>query len=149
MWAASPASSRLPWRIGSCTKLRNGSTVLRRDRALVQGVAVGTDPRLQLLPDPVVAPVADVLGGVALEVHPLQRLGALADQREAAVGVVVDQLGRARRRLAQDPEPGEGVLPEELPPLLRRERLAADAARPVGADELVAAHLVRPARRRR
>ena len=104
---------------------------LRGDRALLQGVAVGADPGLELLPDPVVGPVVDVLRRVALEVHPLQGLGALADQREPAVGVVVDQLGRARRRLAEDPEPGERVLPRELPSLRLRELVTADAARPV------------------
>ena len=44
------------------------------------------------LPDPLVGPVVDVFRRVALEVHALHGLGALADQGEAVLGVGVDQL---------------------------------------------------------
>ena len=100
--------------------------------------AVGPgQPRLQLAPDPVVGPGGRVLVRVALEVHPLHGVGALADQREAAVRAGVDQLRGARRRLAQDPEPGERVLDEVARPPLPG--IAADAAGAVGADDEVGA----------
>ena len=100
------------------------------------------DPGLQFGPDPVVGPGVDRLVGIALQVHPLHGLRALADQREAAVGVAVDQFGGTLGCLAQDAEPGERVLAPELPALALRDLPPADAPRPVGADQVVAAHLV-------
>ena len=112
-------------------------------RALVELESVGPgQPRLQLAPDPVVGPGVRVLARVALEVHPLHGVGALADQREAPVRARVDQLGGRAGRLAQDPEPGERVLPEVAAPPLHV--VAADRAGAVGAHDEVGAHLVRP-----
>ena len=144
--AASPASSRLPWRIGSRTKERNAQHRLLGDRPLLQREAVRpADPGLQLRPDPVVGPRRRRPLRVALEVHPLERLGALADQREPAVGVAVDQLRGALRRLGEDPEPGERVLAEVLRALRLGHLPPADAARAVGADQQVAATSCRDA----
>ena len=43
----------------------------------------GTTPQAELLPDPLVGPVVDLVGGVALEVQALDFGRARADQREA------------------------------------------------------------------
>jgi hypothetical protein len=47
---------------------------------------------VELLPDPIVWPVGDVVVGVALEVEALDLWRARADQREASLVEVVDQL---------------------------------------------------------
>ena len=141
--AASPASSSRPLRIGVWTKERNGSTVRSITGPSFELESVGPgQPRLQLAPDPVVGPGVRVLGRVALEVHPLHGVGALADQREAPVRARVDQLGCRAGRLAQDPEPGERVLPDVAAPPLHV--VAADRAGAVGAHDEVGGHLVRP-----
>ena len=92
------------------------------------------------LPDPVVGPRGGVLGRVALEVHALHGLGALGDQREPAVRACVDQLRRALGCLAQDPEPGERILP--VMAMVLGDEVAADAVRAVGADHQVRSDLV-------
>ena len=58
---------------------------------------IAVDPSLQLVPNLLVRPQLDVLVDRALEVQPLDRLGALTDQRESPVGVGVDQLRRVER----------------------------------------------------
>src|SRR5699024_5605584 len=109
------------------------------DRAGREPVAVrAVDAGLQLRPDAVVGPDGRILVRTALEVHPLDRVAALRDEREAAVGAGVDELRGAGGRLAEDPEPGEGVLMGEAPAAGLRHRAAADAARAVGAHEPVA-----------
>ena len=88
------------------------------------------EPSLQLVPDHVLGPAVDVLVGRALEVHPLDVVVPLADQREPAVGVAVDQFLRAGWRFAQDAEPGERVLHEVVGAVLLRDRPFADPAEP-------------------
>jgi hypothetical protein len=130
-----------PKRIGSQTKLRKRSTVrsVTGPSCRVKQVP-SAHPRLQLVPDAVLGPGVRVLLGRALEVQALERLGPLADEGEPALGVGVDQLGGARRALAEDPEPRERVLAGELPSLGLRDLLPAGAPRAVRSDEVVALH---------
>ena len=113
------------------------------DRALREGEPVWPfDPCLQLRPDPIVGPGVDVLLGIALEVHPLQRLTPLADEGEAALRVVVDQFGGTEGCFGQDAEPGKRVLPEVVPALDLRDLEPADTARSVGSDDDFASHFL-------
>src|SRR4029453_407203 len=82
---------------------------LREAEAVLAGQA-----ELELLPDPVVRPGLGILVGVALEVHPLDVGGPLADEREAVRRPRVDQLGGAGRCLDEDAEPRIRVLAEIL-----------------------------------
>lgn len=75
---------------------------------------------MQLRPDPVLGPGGGVLVGRALEVHPLDVLVALADEREAVLGQGVDELVGAGWCLAEDAEPGEGVLDGVVGPVVFR-----------------------------
>src|SRR5690554_5255625 len=68
--------------------------------------------RLQGLPQLLLCPALRIRFRVALEVHALHRGAALTDEREALLGVRVDEFVRTRRGLAQHPEPCEGVLAE-------------------------------------
>ena len=61
----------------------------------------------QLVPDPVVGPVLDVLVGGDLEVQPADLLRAHRVQREPALVPGVDQLVGGGLRLGEDPEPAE------------------------------------------
>lgn len=99
------------------------------------------EPRLQLRPDRLVRPARGVLVRVALEVHPLQGLGPLADEREPPLGVAVDELRRTHRGLREDPEPRERVLAEPHVAVRLGDELAAHAVRPVGADDEPRPHL--------
>jgi hypothetical protein len=57
---------------------------LVRDAALLQRPAVGRGARAQLGPDALVGPILHAIRGVALQVHPLQRGRARAEEREPA-----------------------------------------------------------------
>ena len=109
--------------------------VALEDRALLQRDAGHAG--LERLPELLLAEGVRVGLGVALEVHALHGLAPLADEREAVLGVAVDQLRRAGRRFAQDAEPGERVLAEVAAGRRAGDRGAHDAARPVGADDEV------------
>ena len=98
--------------------------------------------RVELLPDALVGPVVDGVVGLDLQVHALQRGGARADEREAAVVQRVDELVRRRRRLDEDPEPGEGVDALELRAHALRDRLAGRAPVAVAAGHDVAGELL-------
>src|SRR5579859_7735825 len=116
------------------------------DPSLLEREAVlARDAGLELGPDAIFRPGGGILVRVALEVHPLQDVAALADQRESSLGMGVDQLWRTARGLGQDAEPGERVLAEVVPPLALGYLHPADAARPVRADEMGAPDLVRHA----
>lgn len=106
-------------------------------RAFLELEAVAVDPAAELGPDPVVIPFRNVFLRIALEVHPLDGLGALADEGETVVRVGVDQLVRAARRFGQDAEQREGVL-GEVPLAVRfRDLEPAVAAGAVGAHQEV------------
>jgi hypothetical protein len=68
------------------------------DRSLFElEPVIAVDPSLQLIPNLLVRPDLDVLLDWALEVQPLDLLGALTDERESPLGVRVDQLRRVER----------------------------------------------------
>ena len=109
----------------------------RRD-ALLQHLALGqlaraAQPLMQLVPDARIGPSLDLLVVVALQIKPRQRHRAHGVEREAAVGVGVDQFVIRRRRLRQDAEPAERIV------ALEHAEHAVGKARPADAVETVAA----------
>ncbi len=110
--------------------------VLLEDRPLRHRRPRRRQPRTELRPDPVVGPVVHARLRVALEIQPLHARRPGRHQHEPPLRMRIDQLVRRRRRLRQDPEPGERVLPEEVAPL--RDQVAAHRARPVRPDHEVA-----------
>ena len=124
MCAASPARKSRPYCIGSTTKLRMPGDALLEDRALLERPAVDAEARLQLVPDPLVRPLVDVLVGLALDVEAAEARRAQAEQREAALVVRVDELVARRRDLGEDAEPAERVVARE-----RVEHAVRDARR--------------------
>ena len=142
MCAASPARNRRPCCIGSTTKLRIGvtpfSTIGPRSPS-----RRSVEPRAQLLPDPLVGPVVEVLVGLALEVEAAERrASACCGARSRARGAR-RSAPRSTARLGEDPEPGERILA-----LVHRSARppgcdgAADAVEAVAAGDDVAAQLV-------
>src|SRR5215207_2775313 len=111
------------------------------DLAAVQRPALEREAPLELVPDPLVRPLVEVLVGPALEVQPREHRRAHAVQREPAIVVAVDQLVVRRRRLREDPEPAERVIARELGEHTARDRVAADAVVTVAAGNEVAAEL--------
>ena len=142
--AASPASSSRPLRIGVWTKERNGSTV----RSMIgpsssskpSGPASRACSSLQIRSSDQASTSSS---GSHWKYIRCTVVGALADQREAAVGARVDQLRRARRA----PRTGSRTRRTGTPgssgsaPATWSRQIAAGA---VGADDEVGAHLVRP-----
>ena len=122
---------------------------LLEHRALRQRPAVEAEPELQLLPDALVGPLADVLVGPALHVEPAQLGRAQAVQREAALVVGVDQLVARGRDGGQDAQPAERVLARVRAQRRLGNGRAADAVEAVAAGDEVALELLRPARRAR
>ena len=105
------------------------------DRSLLEGEAVrAVHDALHDFPDAVVGPVRRIGFRVALEVHPLQGLGALTHQGEAVLGVGIDEFRSTRRSLHEEPEPGERVLLEVVGALGLGDLVATDAARTVSAN---------------
>ena len=92
---------------------------------------------LQGLPDLALARCGRIRLRVALEIHPLHLGRALADQGEPVGRGAVDEFVRARRGLAEDPEPRERVLAEIAAGRGPTDRGADDRARSVGADHEV------------
>src|SRR5215213_210109 len=111
------------------------------DLATVQHPPLEREAPLELVPDPLVRPLVEVLVGAALEVQPRQGRRAHAVQREPALVVAVDQLVVRRRRLREDPEPAERILARELGQDTVRDRFAADAVVAVAAGNELAANL--------
>jgi hypothetical protein len=136
---AGEEQAAVPHRLADVAAHRDDA--LLGDRALLQPEAVAGHPRLQLLPDPLIRPVLDRVGRVALEVHPLDLGRAGADQREAALVVRVDQLSRGRRRLGQNAEPAERVDPEVVAADRVRDGTPADPVGAVTAADEVAEQL--------
>src|SRR5699024_8198991 len=75
-----------------------------------------------------------VRGG--LEVHALDGVAALGDERESAFGAGVDEHLVAGRGLAEDAEPGERVLVEVPLPGGLGDHRPAGSAGAVGADDV-------------
>ena len=96
------------------------------DRAGVELPAVEGEARREVVPDPVVGPVLDLLVGVDLQVEPRDLRRAHRVQREALGVPGVDQLVGRGRGVGQDAEPGVGV--GALPHPRRR----CPAGRPAG-----------------
>lgn len=88
MCAESPARNRLPYCIGSATKVRM---------------------QAQLVPDPLIGPEAELLIRRALQIEPRDRRRANAEERESALVVRVDQFFGRGRRFGQDSQPGERI----------------------------------------
>jgi hypothetical protein len=97
---------------------------------------------VQLLPDPLVGPVRDVVVRVDLDVEPAQLGRSEAVQREAALVRGVDQFVRGRRDLGQDAEPAERVLARAVREDAVGDGVAADAVEAVAAGDRPAAELV-------
>src|SRR5262249_46384028 len=115
---------------------------LLEDRPFGQRPAVvGREPGLELRPDSLVRPVGDVVVGIALEVEALDLRRARADQGEAALVVVVDQLFSGPRRPGEDAEPAERVQPRVLGQPSRRYGWPRDAVEAVAAGDEVAGQL--------
>ena len=102
------------------------------DGALVQRGARHT--ALQGVPNLGIAHGVRVGLGVALEVHALH---GVADEREAARRIRIDELVRARRGLAENTEPGEGVLAKVAGGHRTGDRGAHDAARAEGQNYIL------------
>src|SRR6202790_2535596 len=64
---------------------------------------------MQILPDPFIRPVADILFGRDLQIQPRDLRRAHAIERESALMVGVDQLVMGGRRGGQDAEPCERI----------------------------------------
>jgi hypothetical protein len=86
--APSRARNRLPYCIGSATKVRM---------------------QAQLVPDPLIGPEAELLIRRALQIEPRDRRRANAEERESALVVRVDQFFGRGRRFGQDSQPGERI----------------------------------------
>ena len=95
------------------------------------GIAAQAQP--QLVPDARIRPFVQVLVRRALDVEAAQARRAHAEQREAPLGMAIDQLVRHRRRRGEDAEPGERV-----DALIDGQRVLRHA-RPADAVEAVAA----------
>src|ERR687897_1868029 len=103
---------------------------------------VGGEPREELVPDPLVGPLLDVVLRVALEIEALDLGGAGADQGEAAVVESVDQLLRRWRSLDEDAEPPKGIGSGVLNTRVLRDPDPADPERAVAAGDVVAGDLL-------
>ena len=79
---------------------------------------------LELVPDPLVGPVLDLLVEAALDVVAAAGRRAHRGEREAALVAGVDQLVRARRHVGQDAEPAERIDALERPADATPARLA-------------------------
>src|SRR5262249_19605274 len=121
----------------------DADNILLDDPAFREAPAVGVvQPGVQLGPDAVVRPVAHLLIRVALEIEPLQRRGAGADQREATLVVRVDQLV-GRRRLHQNAKPTEGTGPRVFAPRPGWDGRQRDAVAAVATRDEIARQLTR------
>ena len=115
---------------------------LLEHRPLVERPPLERGARLELLPDALVRPLAEVLVVGDLEVVARQLGPAQREQREAALVVGVDELVHRRRDLREDPEPAERVLALERAQHAGGDALAADAVEAVAAGDEVALELV-------
>ena len=97
---------------------------------------------VELLPDPLVGPVRDVVVRVDLDVEPAQLGDAQAVQREPALVRGVDQLVRRGGDLGEDPEPAERVLARALGQHAVGDGVAADAVEAVAAGYRLAVELL-------
>ena len=134
-----------PVRSSCATKLRNRSTSrwkIGPSFSVVPGTRACSASQISRL-----AHRVRVGFGVALEVHALHGRAALADEREAVGRVAVDQLVRARRRLASGCRTTRTGTRGSSRPSRAGHRGAHDAARAVGADHEVRLDLERAARR--
>jgi hypothetical protein len=97
---------------------------------------------LELVPDPVIRPLAEILVGPALDVQAADLRRAKGVQREPALVVREDQhVGRGGNR-GQNPEPAERVLARVAAEHPGRDRVARDPLEAVAARDEVAPQLV-------
>ena len=87
----------------------------------------------------------NVLVVIALQIEPRQRRRAHGVEREAAVGVGIDQLVIRRRRLRQNAEPAERIIALEHAEHAVGNARPADAVEAVAAGDEVAIDLLRAA----
>ena len=114
----------------------------RGDALLEDGARVDiAEPDAQLIPDPVVGPVLDVLVDGDLKVQPTDLLRAHRVQREPVLVPGVDQLVGGGLRLGEDPEPAE-LIDELVLGHVLGDRLAAHAVEAVASRDRVAHELV-------
>jgi hypothetical protein len=109
-------------------------------RTGLQRPALEAQADAELVPDPVVRPVLEPLGGIDLQVEPGDRRRPHAVEREAVRVPGVDQLIGGRLDVGEDAEPGERVLALPGLPERGRDGVAAHAVEPVGPDDDVALH---------
>src|SRR5258706_3282610 len=81
-----------------------------QNRPLREFPAFGTQPRLEFLPDTLIAPGIDVFVRIALQIEATDLRRPHAVQGESAIMVCVDQFLRRWRRIGEDAEPSEGIL---------------------------------------
>ena len=86
----------------------------RRPAGHVRG-RFGSEADRQLVPDPLVGPVLDLVGQRHVDVIAAARRAAHAGKREAAFVVGVDQFVIARRHIGQDAEPAERIFALDIP----------------------------------
>src|SRR5271165_337086 len=117
----------------------------KRDDALPEDLALGQRPAIagveacvQLLPDPGIGPVGDIVGGIALYIHALYIGGAGAEQSESVLLVGVDQPVPRQRRFRQDPGPAERIDLLVFPPQPGRNDLTTGSMKAVGTNDVVA-----------
>ena len=108
---------------------------LLEHRPLLQRPAVEPETKLQLLPDPVVRPLGEVLVGAALDVEPAELRIAKAQQREAPRAVRVHELVVRGRDGGKDPQPTERIVARALAEHPGRDARATDAVVPVTARD--------------
>ena len=136
MWAASPARKSRPYCMGSTTKLCILATFFCRTGPSTQFPAfLGRQADLKLLPDFLVGPQAKILVRGALDIEAADLRRAHAEQREAALMIGVDQFLRRWRRLGENAQPSEGIIPLVNRERARRNRRAADAVKAVAAGD--------------
>jgi hypothetical protein len=130
-----------PNRIGSATNLRSGAMLFSIDGPVTSS-STAFWSNLQLVPEPLVRPLVDVLVEWTLHIIAAPVRRAHGAERESARMVVVGQFVRDRRRLRQDAEPAERIDPFEGLDRRRLDAGAADAVEPVAAGNEVAGDLV-------
>src|ERR1700681_4205988 len=96
---------------------------------------------MQILPDPFIRPVADILLGRDLQIQPRDFRRAHAIERESALMVGVDQLIMGGRRDGQDAEPCERIRALEGGEHASGNRWPAHAVKTVAAGDDVAYEL--------
>ena len=95
-------------RLGDEAAQRRDALLDRRTRRHARGDVLA-DAQLEFVPEAIVAPLLDVIVERALHVAPHARRRAHAREREAALGIRVDQFIPCRRYVGQHAEPAERI----------------------------------------